>query len=78
MRAGTDLTRAVIFGACGGCTLRTIAGNALNDVLAQCVVSINNVAPVGGYEDGDGFTFYMRTYIWRKFVRTPLIDRNLI
>ncbi|CAM6124846.1 unnamed protein product [Calypogeia fissa] len=50
----TNLGQVHICGPCGQCISCTDAGNALNDVLVQCVQSINNVARVAGSESVDG------------------------
>ncbi|CAM6105749.1 unnamed protein product [Calypogeia fissa] len=65
-QSNTDLTRGQICALCDSCTSCSVAGDALNDVLANCVVSINNVAYASGFEDSpdlsQGFTFVLGVY----------------
>ncbi|CAM6105728.1 unnamed protein product [Calypogeia fissa] len=61
-QSNTDLTRGLMCGYCDSCTSCSVAGDALNDVLANCVVSINNVAYASGFEDSQGYTFVLGIY----------------
>jgi len=51
--------RVLICGPCNRCTTCTRAGNALNNVLSQCVRNVAGTARCAGNDNADGFAFVL-------------------
>lgn len=51
--------QALICGECNTCTTCAIAGDALNEILAQCVINVGGTARCSGTNNAAGFEFVL-------------------